>query len=98
MQWEVCLNAPGEDSFILMTCGISHSGLGVNHHILFYCSFETVMQFILLYLDPGSGSYLVQVIIAAVLGVSFFFKNFWLKVKAFFFRPGKKTGEKEAEN
>ena len=53
------------------------------------------MQFIILYLDPGSGSYLVQVIIAAVLGVSFFFKNFWLKVKAFFFRPKKQEEEKE---
>ena len=55
------------------------------------------MQFIILYLDPGSGSYLVQVIIAAVLGVSFFFKNFWLKVKAFFFRPKKQEEEKEKE-
>jgi len=29
----------------------------------------------LLYIDPGSGSYLVQVIVAAVLGVVFFFRN-----------------------
>lgn len=26
----------------------------------------------LLYIDPGSGSYLVQVLVAAVLGVAFF--------------------------
>jgi hypothetical protein len=37
-----------------------------------------------LYLDPGSGSYLLQMIIAAVVGASFFFKNFWLGVKSFF--------------
>lgn len=29
----------------------------------------------LLYIDPGSGSYLVQVIVASALGVAFFFKN-----------------------
>ena len=38
----------------------------------------------LIYIDPGSGSYLVQVIIAAVLGIAFYFKNFWRWVKTFF--------------
>ena len=33
------------------------------------------MQAWLLYIDPGSGSYLVQVIVAAALGVAFFFRN-----------------------
>ncbi len=42
------------------------------------------MHFSLLYIDPGSGSYLIQAIIAAVLGVGFFFKNFWYKIKSFF--------------
>jgi hypothetical protein len=51
------------------------------------------MHFILLYIDPGSGSYIVQMIIAAVLGVSFFFKNFWLAIKSFF--TGKKPAKKE---
>ena len=53
------------------------------------------MHFFLLYIDPGSGSYILQMIIAAVLGVSFFFKNFWLSIKAFF--TGKKP-KKEDEN
>jgi TRAP-type uncharacterized transport system fused permease subunit len=47
----------------------------------------------LLYVDPGSGSYLVQIIIAAILGAMFYFKNLWWRVKAFFarvFRKGKK--------
>ncbi|HYF33594.1 MAG TPA: hypothetical protein VD993_20860 [Chitinophagaceae bacterium] len=39
---------------------------------------------IILYLDPGSGSYLVQMIIAAVLAGLFFFKNLWWKIKSFF--------------
>ncbi|MGB3005939.1 MAG: hypothetical protein WBC06_05505 [Chitinophagaceae bacterium] len=48
------------------------------------------MQF-LLYIDPGSGSYLVQAIVAAVLGVAFFFKNIKNHIKAFFFKPKKNS-------
>ena len=29
----------------------------------------------LIYIDPGSGSYLIQALVAAVTGVLFFFKN-----------------------
>jgi hypothetical protein len=47
------------------------------------------MGFTLLYIDPGSGSYLVQVIIAAILGVLFYFKNIWLSIKSFFYRDKK---------
>jgi len=43
-----------------------------------------------LYIDPGSGSYLVQVIAAAVLGVSFFFRSIRDYIKSIFTR-GKKT-------
>jgi hypothetical protein len=52
----------------------------------------------LLYIDPGSGSYLVQMIIAAVLGGLFFFKNLWWKIKSFFTRskePNPSTKKKE---
>lgn len=45
----------------------------------------------LLYIDPGSGSYLVQVIIAAVLGFLFYFRNLWARIKSFF----KKNGQEE---
>jgi hypothetical protein len=44
------------------------------------------MQWVLLYIDPGSGSYLIQAIIAGVLGVAFFFKNIVFAVKHFFQR------------
>jgi hypothetical protein len=43
-----------------------------------------------LYIDPGSGSYLVQLIVAAVLGVSMFFKNIKLYIKSVFHRTSKK--------
>ncbi|HEX4958257.1 MAG: hypothetical protein KGZ74_06225 [Chitinophagaceae bacterium] len=47
----------------------------------------------LLYIDPGSGSYLVQVIIAAVLGVLFYFKNAWAWIKSFFIKPSSQQQE-----
>ncbi len=52
----------------------------------------------LLYIDPGSGSYLVQVIIAAVLGVLFYFKNTWLWIKSFFTKPASKTEEEKIDD
>jgi len=48
----------------------------------------------LLYIDPGSGSYLVQVIVAAALGVAFFFRNIKTYIKAFFTRPRKNHDDK----
>lgn len=55
----------------------------------------------LLYIDPGSGSYLIQVIAAAVLGIVFFFKNLKLFVKDFFYRlfhKKKRNAETGGEN
>jgi len=50
------------------------------------------MQTVLLYIDPGSGSYFIQAIIAAILGVAFFFKNIVFAIKHFFYRIfGKKS-------
>ena len=40
----------------------------------------------LLYIDPGSGSYLVQMIIAAVLGGMFYIKTIWKRIKLFFLK------------
>jgi hypothetical protein len=51
------------------------------------------MHLFFLYIDPGSGSYILQMIIAAVLGISFFFKNFWLTIKSYF--TGKKPPKEE---
>ena len=49
------------------------------------------MHILFLYIDPGSGSYLVQVIIAAVLGGAFWIKIFWRKIRSFFTRGKKET-------
>jgi hypothetical protein len=51
------------------------------------------MQHFLLYIDPGSGSYLVQAIIAAALGVAFFFKNIATYLRHWFYRLFKKKNQ-----
>jgi hypothetical protein len=48
----------------------------------------------LLYVDPGSGSYLIQVLTAAVLGIAYFFKNIRIYVRVFFARLFSKQKEK----
>ena len=50
----------------------------------------------LLYIDPGSGNYLVQVIAAAVVGVAFFFRNIKLYIRSLFTRSSKKTKDNSA--
>jgi hypothetical protein len=44
----------------------------------------------LLYIDPGSGSYLVQVLIGALLGVVMFFRTIKMYILSFFKRIFKK--------
>ncbi len=55
------------------------------------------MHHFLLYIDPGSGSYLIQVIIAAILGGVFYFKNLWSKFRSLFSR-NKKEDQPKNEN
>ena len=52
------------------------------------------MKELLLYIDPGSGSYLLQAIIAAVLGVLFYFKTIWFRIKSFFTKEKKEDPSK----
>ncbi len=54
------------------------------------------MHAFLLYIDPGSGSYIVQVIAAAALGVAFFFKNIKLYIRSLFTRNPKKKDKPPA--
>jgi hypothetical protein len=59
---------------------------------MFYtCAIHKMKEFFL-YIDPGSGSYLVQAIIAAILGGLFYFKRIWFRIKIFF------SGKKKEEN
>jgi hypothetical protein len=58
---------------------------------------QNLLLYPLLYIDPGSGSYLVQMIIAAILGALFYIKSIWYRIKKIFF---KKTSsiEKDVED
>jgi hypothetical protein len=38
------------------------------------------------YLDPGSGSFLIQLLIAGLVGVGFLVKAYWKKIKRLFNR------------
>jgi uncharacterized protein HemY len=48
-------------------------------------------QYAYSYIDPGTGSYVIQIIIAAFVAVSFMVKVYWLKIKKFFRRLFFKT-------
>ena len=50
---------------------------------------QIILMAPVLYLDPGSGSLLVQLLLAAVLGAGVAVRIYWKKIKALFSR-GKK--------
>lgn len=39
---------------------------------------------LLAYLDPGSGSFLIQMLLAGGLGAAFLIKTYWRKIKVLF--------------
>jgi hypothetical protein len=49
------------------------------------------------YLDPGTGSYIFQLLIAGVVGLAFVIKVFWGRIKGFFTRLFSRTGEQQVE-
>jgi hypothetical protein len=51
------------------------------------------MQHFLLYVEPGSGSYLIQAIVAAALGAAFYVKTAWWRIKEFFRKKETKKDE-----
>lgn len=48
------------------------------------------------YLDPGSGSFIIQMLVAGFLGASLAFSIFWKKIKSIF--SGNKESEEIIEN
>jgi len=52
--------------------------------IVFFCVHVILIQEADAYLDPGTGSYVFQVIIAASVAGLYIIKLFWNKIKAFF--------------
>ncbi len=51
------------------------------------------------YLDPGSGSFLIQLAIAALLGLGIAFRASWTKIKGWFgVKPKPTEDDDESEN
>jgi len=50
-----------------------------------------------LYLDPGSGSLLLQLLLAAILGLGLILRTQWTKIKSFFKRNDESEEEPEDE-
>jgi hypothetical protein len=50
------------------------------------------------YLDPGSGSYILQIIIGTLIGAAFAIKMYWRKLKVFFVRPFFEETKKEDDD
>ena len=48
-----------------------------------------------LYLDPGSGSFILQIIVASLLGVGFLIKTYWRKITAFFKGASRRDEQEE---
>lgn len=50
------------------------------------------------YIDPGLGSYIFQIIAVSFIGVAYFFRSSFLRVKVFFSRLFKKRTDKEDDD
>ncbi|MGD8454838.1 MAG: hypothetical protein PVF83_00545 [Anaerolineales bacterium] len=48
------------------------------------------------YLDPGSGSFILQLLIASLVGIGFALRSYWGKITGFF-RKDKGEGSSEDE-
>ena len=60
-----------------------YSGLMTKIAVIFGIIFSMGAGQALAYLDPGTGSYFFQILIAAILGAGFALKMYWKKVKLF---------------
>jgi hypothetical protein len=49
------------------------------------------------YIDPGSGSLLIQIVIAAICGSLFAIKMFWQRIKGFFYGLFAGKGDKDSK-
>jgi len=53
---------------------------------------------VLAYLDPGTGSFLIQLLIGGIVGAMVFLKAYWTKIKAFFSKQEESADLEGIEN
>lgn len=49
------------------------------------------------YLDPGSGSFIIQILIASLLGIGLAVRTYWSKIKARFGKQAPADEDKDDE-
>jgi hypothetical protein len=52
---------------------------------------------LLAYLDPGSGSFIIQMLLAGGLGLAFLIKTYWRKIKGLFQKNKVETSQAPIE-
>lgn len=50
------------------------------------------------YLDPGSGSFLIQLLIAGLVGAGFLIRAYWKKIKVLFKRSSSQPEAEETDD
>ena len=55
------------------------------------------LSLILAYLDPGSGSIIIQLILAALLGIGVFARTQWSRIKKFLGRKDNRDEDQDEE-
>jgi hypothetical protein len=50
------------------------------------------------YLDPGTGSFLIQIIVGGFLGGIFIIKGYWQRISAFFSKNKQDDSSKKSED
>ena len=65
--------------------------------LFLFLFFGFVPKDVYAYLDPGSGSYILQILVAAFLGASFTLKLYWKKIISVFIKE-RKTEEKSEKH
>ena len=61
-----------------------HCDLGMILLVFFILTFLMFQKPAYAYLDPGSGSYILQMLAGGLLAASFAIKTFWKNIKSFF--------------
>lgn len=49
----------------------------------------------LAYLDPGSGSFIIQLLLASMVGAAFVIRTYWGKIRAFFNQSPKEENSQD---
>ncbi len=60
--------------------------LGLSLIGVFSCSCSAAVDGVIAYLDPGTGAFIFQMLIAGIVGAGFAIKLFWHNIKNFFMK------------